>query len=295
MKVPFDLEHWQKVAAEQYPDGLPEPHTDDPTQWLFKGNVVGSEAPLQVAVARLLGYRWPDQEPDALDALADADGIVCLPAVSGERPAAERLRALLAAAYGEDWSPAAASSCSPPSRRQATTLEDWLRDEFFAQHAKLFHNRPFIWHVWDGRKDGFSALLHYHRLDRATLEKLTYTHLSDWIERQRADAAARRAGAEARLAAAPELQAQAAAHPRGRGPLRHLRPLEAARRAAARLGARPRRRRAPQHPALRDRRRPAREAQRQVEQGPRQEPRRLRAPQRPPPHARGEAGGAGAG
>ena len=38
--------------------------------WLFEGTVVGSESPLQVAVARLLGYRWPDQEPDALDALA---------------------------------------------------------------------------------------------------------------------------------------------------------------------------------------------------------------------------------
>jgi hypothetical protein len=24
-KVPFDLEHWQKVAAEKYPDGLPKP------------------------------------------------------------------------------------------------------------------------------------------------------------------------------------------------------------------------------------------------------------------------------
>src|SRR5262249_36416535 len=35
VKVPFDLERWQKVAAEQYPDGLPEPYSDDPTQWLF--------------------------------------------------------------------------------------------------------------------------------------------------------------------------------------------------------------------------------------------------------------------
>ena len=89
VKVPFDLEHWTKVAAEQYPDGLPEPHSDDPTQWLFKGNVVGSEAPLHVAVARLLGYRWPDQEPDELDALADADGLVCL-AVGGRRASGRR-------------------------------------------------------------------------------------------------------------------------------------------------------------------------------------------------------------
>ena len=36
-------------------------------------------------------------------------------------------------------------------------LADWLRDGFFEQHCRLFHNRPFIWHIWDGRKDGFSA------------------------------------------------------------------------------------------------------------------------------------------
>src|SRR5690606_11465666 len=29
VKVPFDLERWQKVAEEQYPDGLPEPYSND--------------------------------------------------------------------------------------------------------------------------------------------------------------------------------------------------------------------------------------------------------------------------
>ena len=55
------LAYWQKVAAEKYPNGLPKPHSDDPTQWLFNGHPRGSDAPLQVAVARLLGYRWPRQ------------------------------------------------------------------------------------------------------------------------------------------------------------------------------------------------------------------------------------------
>ncbi|MCV4802643.1 hypothetical protein OFC41_28910, partial [Escherichia coli] len=58
VKVPFDLAHWQQVAAEKYPNGLPKPHSDNPTQWLFNGHPRGSEAPLQVAVARLVGYRW---------------------------------------------------------------------------------------------------------------------------------------------------------------------------------------------------------------------------------------------
>ena len=204
VKVPFDLERWQKVAAEQYPNGLPEPHSDDPTQWLFKGNIVSSEAPLQVAVARLLGYRWPDQEPDELDELVDADGLVPLSSVSGEAPAADRLRDLLARAYGDDWSPQLLERLLAEAGSPGATLETWLRDDFVAQHTKLFHQRPFIWHIWDGRKDGFSVLCHYHRLDRAKLEKLTYTLLNDWIERQRA--ASDEPGAEARLNAALTLQ-----------------------------------------------------------------------------------------
>jgi hypothetical protein len=215
-QVPFDLEHWTGVATEQYPEGLPEPHTDDPTQWLFKGGVVGSEAPLQVAAARLLGYRWPDQEPDDLDEFADADGLVPLVSVSGERPAAERLRGLLARAYGDAWSPAMLDRLLTEAGSPGKKLDDWLRDDFFAQHVKLFANRPFIWHVWDGRRDGFSVLCHYHRLDRAKLERLTYTLLGDWIERQRA--AGDEPGAETRLSAALQLQEQLALIIEGEAP-----------------------------------------------------------------------------
>ena len=107
VKVPFDLAHWQKVAAEKYPHGLPKPFSSDPTQWLFNGHPKGSDQPLHVAVARLLGYQWPRQTgssfpdcpalgPDGLEKLADDDGIVCLSATKGEAPAAERLRELLA-------------------------------------------------------------------------------------------------------------------------------------------------------------------------------------------------------
>jgi hypothetical protein len=105
VKVPFDLDHWQQAAAEEYPNGLPATHSDDPTQWLFKGHPNGSTDPLQVAVARLLGYRWPDQEPDGLDRLADQDGIVCIPAVRTEAPAADRLLELLRAAYSPPLAP----------------------------------------------------------------------------------------------------------------------------------------------------------------------------------------------
>lgn len=59
VKVPFDLAHWETVAKERYPNGLPEPESDDPTQWIFHGRPEHSTSPLQVATARLLGYRWP--------------------------------------------------------------------------------------------------------------------------------------------------------------------------------------------------------------------------------------------
>ena len=85
-------------------------------------------------------------------------------------------------------------------------LADWLRDDFFKQHCAIFGHRPFVWHIWDGQRDGFAALVNYHRLGRKTLEKLTYTYLGDWIERQRAEVHDEKAGAEARLAAARALQ-----------------------------------------------------------------------------------------
>ena len=37
-KVPFDLARWQEVAEKKHPDGIPEPESDDPTQWLFHGH-----------------------------------------------------------------------------------------------------------------------------------------------------------------------------------------------------------------------------------------------------------------
>lgn len=202
VKVPFDVARWRAAAAAAGP--LPEPCSDDATQWLFEGCLDSVTEPLQVAVARLLGYRWPEQTDG--ETLADDDGIVCLPSVLGERTAADRLHELLARAFGGTWSPARAAELLADSGSKRADLDSWLRDEFFKAHCQLFKNRPFIWHVWDGRKNGFSALVNYHRLDRPTLERLTYTYLGDWIERQSAGAREDVVGAEERLIAARELQ-----------------------------------------------------------------------------------------
>ena len=204
VKVPFDLEHWQKVADEFGP--LSEPYSNDPTQWLFGGYLVNSTEPLQVATARLLGYCWPQQKSDALDTLAARDGIVCLPPIAGEERAAELLRVVLARAYGEAWSPTQQDRLLAGVSFGGKSLDVWLRDGFFVQHCSLFHNRPFIWHIWDGLKDGFSALINYHRLDAACLDRLIYTYLGSWITTQRAERDADVSGAEARLVAAINLQ-----------------------------------------------------------------------------------------
>ena len=87
-----------------------------------------------------------------------------------------------------------------------TTLDDWLRNSFFEQHCKRFHQRPFIWHIWDGRKDGFSCLVNYHKLTHNVLDNLTHSYVQDWINLQAADARNGKPGADLRLAAAQALQ-----------------------------------------------------------------------------------------
>ncbi|MBO2640770.1 Eco57I restriction-modification methylase domain-containing protein [Shewanella algae] len=176
---------------------------------------------LQVAVARLLGYRWPaelDKKMDLADemlhwlsksddllTLQDDDGIVCLPAIRGEKAAATRLEAMLQAAYEEDWSSKVLSDLL--ASVGSKNLDAWLRDKFFEQHCKLFQHRPFIWQIWDGLKDGFSVLVNYHKLNYQGLERLIYTYLGDWLRTQEHGVKENIDGAESRLMAAKNLKA----------------------------------------------------------------------------------------
>lgn len=266
VKVPFDLAHWQQVAAERYPHGLPKPYSDDPTQWLFHGHPQPATDPLQVAVARLVGYRWPAEQEAAaaagaaeiqaksassayaasassyqnesidaataapqrapmalseaahawiarcaaLDAHTDDDGICCLPSVRGEAPAHERLLQLLMAAWETvepgSWRPAILDQLLAQADCAGKGLDVWLREKFFEQHAKRFHHRPFVWHVWDGLKDGFAALVNYHRLDTKNLERLIHTYLGAWIGQQEKGVRDGVDGAQTRLTYALDLK-----------------------------------------------------------------------------------------
>ena len=238
-KVPYPAEEWERAADGLATADLFSVHTADPTQWAFHGHPGAATEPLQVAMARLLGYRWPaEDDPDmalseaartlvgdttALHEFEDKDGIVCLPSVLGERPAEERLLGLLAACRGTDWHDGVLSNLLAGAG--SPSLDDWLRNRFFDGHCKLFHNRPFIWHIWDGRRgDGFHAFVNYHKLaagdgrGRRLLESLTYSYLGDWISRQQDALKRNKDGAEDRLVASLELQKRLAAILEGEPP-----------------------------------------------------------------------------
>jgi len=216
-KVAFDFEHWKRLRRRNIRTAC---QSLFPTIQLsaFQWPSEGFDQPLHVAVARLLGYKWPRQTgssfpdcpalgPDGLEAFANSDGIVCLPPVNREQPAQP--------------SPPASRRCprrpgrTLSDRRSRTqganpNLEDWLRDEFFEQHAKLFTTaRSSGISGWPF--DGFHALVNYHKLDNAALKKLTYSYLGDWIQQQDIDAKADKPSAAERLGAARALQAKLAA------------------------------------------------------------------------------------
>ena len=222
VQVPFDHEEWREVAQQRFPEGLPRPYSDDPRQWIFHGHPMPSTDSLHVAIARLVGYTWPAESDDqmelsddarqwitrskALAPHADKDGIVCIPPVGREASASDRLLNLLADAYGTDWSNDVLAQLLTAADHAGKSLETWLRDKFFTQHCALFGNRPFVWHIWDGLRDGFAALVNYHKLDYKTLEALIYTYLGDWISRQKRDADNGVDGAQEKLAAAEVLK-----------------------------------------------------------------------------------------
>jgi len=207
VKVPFDLDRWQRVAATAYPDGLPEPYSDDPTQWVFHGHprfaAPGTE--LHVALARLAGYRWPAETDPTMRVSAetrvriakvaalppaDADGLLPLSPLLGERALADRLYSWCAAAWGKDWSAdteaalvAAACERAKDKPPRSLTIDAWLRAHAARQHAKLFHDRPFLWWITDGRADGFTAVVHYHRLTRDALSRLAFHVLGNHLTR----------------------------------------------------------------------------------------------------------------
>ncbi|MDR1314562.1 MAG: hypothetical protein LBQ12_12950 [Deltaproteobacteria bacterium] len=239
--IPFDPDRWTVEAGLKFPNGLPGPYSDDPTQWLFHGHPFGSvvwddqlkrtvpgprrldKSVLHVAVARLLGYRWPAELDETMElcgeqrelvsrcealsapGLVAENGIVCIPAVAGEAEAADRLKAILAASYGDGFSDEVVSSLLKSVGFENGGLQAWLRDGFFKEHCVAFENRPFIWQIGDGRPDGFSALINYHKLSCQLLSTLNDVYIAGWVKLQEIGISNKEPGAKARQESAKGL------------------------------------------------------------------------------------------
>ena len=220
-KVAFDLVKWTQVSSES--ERVPEdlPFSSDPTQWSFAFHADSSPHLLDIATAWMLGFSWPKSPvPQEASELVDTDGIVCIPSVRGEPGAVERLEELLTRIYGAGWSAGRRDECLKLSGAEGRDLKWWIDNKFFENHCKLFQQRPFLWHIWDGHKNGgFGALINYHKLDRKLLEALTYSYLGDWIRRQQDELARNVAGADARLEAATRLQRNLESIIEGESPL----------------------------------------------------------------------------
>jgi hypothetical protein len=215
-KIEWDASYWRSLAEEVNPQLIIK--SSEPSQWTFDGKIENSHNQLQVAVAHLLGYRWSDCTDYAFEGLIDDDGIVCVPSIRSEQPASERLRNLLVKAYGKDWTSTKLRELLEPDGYGDRDLDDWLRNCFFDKHCEVFQSRPFIWHIWDGLKDGFAALVNYHKLDYKGLETLAYTYLGDWIRDQQAAVKAGISGADNKLLKAQQLQKKLALILQGEAP-----------------------------------------------------------------------------
>jgi hypothetical protein len=94
---------------------------------------------------RKTGSSFPDCPalgPDGLEKLADDDGIVCLPSVRGESPAAERLRQLCKRPMARIGKRKRNWNRSGPVVQTRADLEEWLWNDFFEQHCDISINAP---------------------------------------------------------------------------------------------------------------------------------------------------------
>lgn len=141
---------------------------------------------------------------------ADDDGIVPFMAVGGENPLIDRVRNELDALFPNHYLNQIEAGITNELRRRVKgyrrveTLEEWLRDEYFAYHTSLYQQRPIFWHIASspGRgEQAFGGIVHYHKFDHDRLAKLRGTYLRDAIAhfRREAGLAAQEGRSEDRL------------------------------------------------------------------------------------------------
>lgn len=121
----------------------------------------------------------------------DADGIVPLAGGASREPyLVDRVRAQMEAEFGPQ---VAYQFEQDAAEYLGRSLEEWLHRYFFHQfHAKLYKNRPILWHL-TSPKGYFSVLVDYHQMTRDTLPKVQTLYLWPQMESARTRLAAARA------------------------------------------------------------------------------------------------------
>jgi len=160
---------------------------------------------LSVLVLRLLGHRWPKQieANEPVPAWADPDGIIPISGGTGDTTLAEQVRARLRA---EDGELGAQRTEALLAELTGSSLETWLRREFWKRHVRQFKYRPIAWHLASdpsvatggkrrgaNRQPAFECLLYYHACSGDVLARNRTQYVEPLLraERQHLDAARR--------------------------------------------------------------------------------------------------------
>ncbi len=61
-------------------------------------------------------------------------------------------------------------------------LEEYLSKDFWADHKKMYQNRPIYW-LFSSRKGAFKVLAYCHRMSRHTAELVRQRYLLPYIDR----------------------------------------------------------------------------------------------------------------
>ena len=100
-----------------------------------------------------LQFSWTSRAltPDGLQAFAAEDGIVPLSSIANQASAADRLRSLLAAAYGNEWCAAKLAELLG----EALATEELAAGHFLRSITRSSISVHLCGYVWDGRKGWF--------------------------------------------------------------------------------------------------------------------------------------------
>ncbi len=155
---------------------------------------------VSITVLRLLGYRWPEQDkyerehgPIIDPSLLVEDGIIPLVPCGDQPTAADRVRRRLERDFGDEG-----ASQSEAEFRQwvGRSIEDWLKRDFFRHHVQQFKQRPIAWHLVSPERT-IEVFVLYHKLSRATLQKLRAQYAGGLIVRLQAEQARARSRGDA--------------------------------------------------------------------------------------------------